>query len=31
MPFARSGGQLLFHLVSKLYERASVVVTTTTP
>jgi DNA replication protein DnaC len=28
LPFARSGGQLLFHLVSKLYERTSVVVTT---
>ena len=24
LPIARSGGQLLFHLVSKLYERASV-------
>jgi DNA replication protein DnaC len=28
LPFAQSGGQLLFHLVSRLYERASVVVTT---
>ena len=28
LPFARSGGQLLFHLISKLYERVSVVVTT---
>ena len=28
LPFAMSGGQLLFHLVSKLYERTSVVVTT---
>jgi IstB-like ATP binding protein len=28
LPFAQSGGQLLFHLVSKLYERASVIVTT---
>ena len=27
-PFARSGGQLLFHLVSKLYERTSVIITT---
>lgn len=27
--FARSGGQLLFHLVSKLYERTSVIVITT--
>ena len=28
LPFARSGGQLLFHLVSKLYEQISVIVTT---
>ena len=28
LPFAETGGQLLFHLVSKLYERTSVVVTT---
>ena len=28
LPFARSGGQLLFHLVSKLYEKTSVIVTT---
>ena len=28
LPFAQSGGQLLFHLVSRLYERTSVVVTT---
>jgi DNA replication protein DnaC len=28
LPFAQSGGQLLFHLVSRLYERASVIVTT---
>ena len=28
IPFARSGGQLLFHLVSKLYEQTSVIVTT---
>ena len=28
LPFAMSGGRLLFHLVSKLYERTSVVVTT---
>ena len=28
LPFARSGGQLLFHLISKLYERTSVIVTT---
>ncbi len=28
LPFARSGGQLLFHLVSKLYEKTSVIITT---
>jgi DNA replication protein DnaC len=28
LPFAKSGGQLLFHLISKLYERASVIITT---
>ena len=28
LPFARSGGQLLFHLISKLYEKTSVVITT---
>ena len=28
LPFAQSGGQLLFHLVSKLYERTSIIVTT---
>ena len=28
LPFARSGGQLLFHLVSKLYERTSVIINT---
>ena len=28
LPFARSGGQLLFHLISKLYERVSIVITT---
>ncbi len=28
LPFARSGGHLLFHLVSKLYEQTSVIVTT---
>ena len=26
--FAQTGGQLLFHLVSRLYERTSVIVTT---
>ena len=28
LPFALSGGQLLFHLISRLYERTSVVITT---
>jgi DNA replication protein DnaC len=28
LPFAQSGGQLLFHLISRLYERTSVVLTT---
>ena len=28
LPFAQTGGQLLFHLVSRLYERTSIVVTT---
>src|ERR1700726_1830323 len=28
LPFAQSGGQLLFHPVSRLYERTSIVVTT---
>ena len=28
LPFAQSGGQLLFHLISRLYERTSVMVTT---
>jgi len=28
LPFAHAGGQLLFHLISRLYERASVIVTT---
>jgi len=28
LPFAQTGGQLLFHLISRLYERSSVVVTT---
>src|SRR5438876_11550492 len=26
LPFAQSGGQLLFHLVSRLYERTSIIV-----
>jgi DNA replication protein DnaC len=28
LPFAQTGGQLLFHLISRLYERTSMVVTT---
>jgi hypothetical protein len=28
LPFAQSGGQLLFHLVSQLFEQTSVIVTT---
>lgn len=28
LPFAQTGGQLLFHLISRLYERTSVLVTT---
>ena len=28
LPFARSGGQLLFYLMSKLYEKTSVIITT---
>jgi DNA replication protein DnaC len=28
LPFALTGGQLLFHLISRLYERTSIIVTT---
>ena len=28
LPFAQTGGQLLFHLISRLYERTSILVTT---
>ncbi len=28
LPFTQSGGALLFHLLSKLYERTSVAITT---
>jgi DNA replication protein DnaC len=28
LPFAQAGGQLLFHTISRLYERTSVIVTT---
>src|SRR5436190_18416302 len=29
LPFAQAGGQFLFHLISRLYERTSIIVTTT--
>ena len=28
LPFSKNGGQLLFHLISKLYERTSLLITT---
>jgi DNA replication protein DnaC len=28
LPFSQAGGQLLFHLISRLYERTSIIVTT---
>lgn len=28
LPFSKSGGQLLFHLISKLYERTALLITT---
>jgi DNA replication protein DnaC len=28
LPFAQTGGQLLFHLISRLYERTSIIMTT---
>ncbi|MDR1947118.1 MAG: ATP-binding protein, partial [Desulfovibrio sp.] len=28
LPFSRNGGQLLFHCLSKLYEKTSVIITT---
>ena len=28
LPFAQTGGQLLFHMISRLYERTSIIVTT---
>jgi DNA replication protein DnaC len=28
LPFSQAGGALLFHLLSKLYERTSVIITT---
>jgi IstB-like ATP binding protein len=31
LPFAQAGGQLLFHLISRLYERTSIIVTKISP
>ncbi len=31
LPFSQPGGQLLFHLISKLYENTSLLITTRTP
>jgi DNA replication protein DnaC len=31
LPFASAGGQLLFHLISRLYERTSIIVTSNLP
>jgi len=28
VPFSQAGGALLFHLISKLYERTSIIITT---
>ena len=28
LPFSQAGGALLFHLISKLYERTSLIITT---
>jgi len=28
LPFSQTGGALLFHLLSRLYERASIIITT---
>jgi DNA replication protein DnaC len=28
LPFSKNGSQLLFHLISKLYEQTSVIITT---
>jgi DNA replication protein DnaC len=31
LPFSRNGGQLLFHTLSKIYEKTSVIITTNLP
>ena len=31
LPFPVSGGQMLFHLISRLYERTSIILSTTSP
>jgi len=31
LPFSKAGGQLLFHLISKLYERTPLIITTNLP
>jgi len=31
LPFSQPGGQLLFHLISKLYENTSLLITTISP
>jgi len=28
LPFPQSGGQLLFHLISRLYERTAIIIST---
>ncbi|ESQ74087.1 hypothetical protein ABAC402_15660 [Asticcacaulis sp. AC402] len=28
LPFPQAGGQLLFHLISRLYEKTSIIITT---
>jgi len=31
LPFSKNGGQLIFHLISKLYEKTSILITSNTP
>ena len=31
LPFSKAGGQLLFHLISKFYERTPLIITTNLP